>query len=190
MRLIDADKVKKVFERYGFNKDVLALIDSVQAEDAMVLPCPVGSDFWWVDTDDMSVNHEKGGIRGFEIRDNGILYALDPSLEEIEVHSEWCCLSREEAEEFREKVLKEQLEKDEVMTITFPCPIGSDYWYVEPEDLEVKCVKAGIRGFAYHDGEIFAVVDDSLDMLELHNPWCCLTREEAEMFREQLLSAK
>ena len=190
MRLIDADKVKEVFERYGFNKDVLALIDSVQAEDAMVLPCPVGSDFWWVDTDDMSVNHEKGGIRGFEIRDDGKLYALDPSLEEIEVHSRWCSLSREEAEAFREKILNERDGKDDVTSFTFPCPIGSDYWYVEPEKLEVRCVKGGIRGFAYHDGETFALVDERLDMLELHDPWCCLSKEEAEMFREQLLSAK
>ena len=90
----------------------------------------------------------------------------------------------------REKLLKEQFGKDDVTSITFPCPIGSDYWYVEPEKLEVRCVKGGIRGFAYHDGQIFALVDERLDMLELHDPWCCLSKKEAEMFREQLLSAK
>ena len=192
MRLIDADDLLAEYDRVhvGPPCEARKLIEEAPTIDAIPLPCPVGSDFWWVDTDDMSVNHEKGGIQGFEIRDNGILYALDPCLEELEVHSETCCLTREEAEEFREKLRKNQIEKDDVTSFTFPCPIGSDYWYVEPEKLEVRCVKGGIRGFAYHDGQTFAIVDPSCDMLELHDRWCCLTREEAEMFREQLLSAK
>ena len=77
-----------------------------------------------------------------------------------------------------------------VEAITFPCPIGSDYWYVEPEELNVVQVKGGIRGFAFHDGKTLALVDPSLDLLELHDQWCCLSRDEAESIREKLLANK
>ena len=69
------------------------------------LPCPIGSDFWWVDDDTMEVKCEKGGITGFVIRESGIL-ALDKCGEPFELHSEWGCLTKEEAEAIRDKMLK------------------------------------------------------------------------------------
>ena len=74
--------------------------------NTVVLPCPIGSDLWWVTSDTKEVECIKGGITGFSIRANGIV-ALDLCGEEIEIHSQWCCLSKEEAEAFREKMLKE-----------------------------------------------------------------------------------
>ena len=71
------------------------------------LPCPIGSDLWWVSSETNEVECEKGGITGFVIRKDEIL-ALDAAGEPVEIHSQWCCLSREEAEAFREKILKEK----------------------------------------------------------------------------------
>ena len=154
----------------------------------VVLPCKPGSDCWYVDAETFEVCYEKGGITGFVVLDGEIL-ALDLSGERMELHTEWCCLTREEAEEFSEKMRKKQFAEDDVDSLAFPCPIGSDYWYVEPEALDVVQVKGGIRGFAYHDGKTFAIVED-LEMLELHDRWCCLSREEALTFRQQLLTAR
>ena len=71
------------------------------------LPCPIGSDVWWVSSETLEVECEKGGITGFVIRENEIL-ALDKCGEAFELHSQWGCLTREEAEAFREQLLKER----------------------------------------------------------------------------------
>ena len=68
------------------------------------LPCPIGSDIWWVSSETLEVNYEEGGITGFVILEDEIL-ALDKSGERFKLHSQWCCLTREEAEAFREKLL-------------------------------------------------------------------------------------
>ena len=70
------------------------------------LPCPIGSDFWWVDDDTMEVKCEKGGITGFVVLKDEVL-ALNTDGDRLEIHSEWCCLSREEAE----AKLKEMMNK-------------------------------------------------------------------------------
>ena len=67
----------------------------------------------------------------------------------------------------------------------FPCPIGSDIWWVDPETNEVSCDEGAIQGFAFHSGKTFAVMSKTLDMVELHDPWCCLSKEEAESFIEK-----
>ena len=72
------------------------------------LPCPIGSDCWWVSSETLEVECEKGGITGFVVLEGEIL-ALDKAGERVEIHSQWCCLTREEAEAFREKLLKETL---------------------------------------------------------------------------------
>lgn len=68
------------------------------------LPCPVGSDCWWIDDETAEVKCEKGGITGFVVLKDEIL-ALDLNGERLKIHSEWCCLTREEAEAFRKKLL-------------------------------------------------------------------------------------
>lgn len=70
--------------------------------------------------------------------------------------------------------------------VELPCPIGSDFWYVSSETLEVECEKEGIAGFVILEDEILAL-DKAKESVEIHTQWCCLTREEAEAFREQLL---
>ena len=68
------------------------------------LPCPIGSDFWWVDDDTMEVKCEKGGITGFVVLKDEVL-ALNTDGDQLEIHSEWCCLSREEAETKLEEMM-------------------------------------------------------------------------------------
>lgn len=72
--------------------------------DTVKLPCAIGSDCWWVDNETLEVRCEKGGITGFVILKDKIL-ALDSAGERVELHSQWCCLSKEEAETIREKLL-------------------------------------------------------------------------------------
>lgn len=50
----------------------------------------------------------------------------------------------------------------------------------------MKYEKGGITGFVVREGEILAL-DLSGEMMELHTRWCCLTKEEAEAFREELI---
>lgn len=71
------------------------------------LPCPIGSDIWWVNGETLEVECEKGGITGFVILEDEIL-ALDKAGERNELHSRWCCLTKEEAEAIREKLLTEK----------------------------------------------------------------------------------
>ena len=77
----------------------------------VVLPCPIGSDIWWVsggdDDETLEVKCEEGGITGFVIREGEIL-ALDKAGERFELNSRWGCLTKGEAEEIRDKMLKEQ----------------------------------------------------------------------------------
>lgn len=72
-------------------------------------------------------------------------------------------------------------------TVEFPCKPGDDYWYVDPETMEVDHIKGGIHGLAFHHGKMFALLDESLDMIEIHSDMCCLSREEAEAVREKML---
>lgn len=74
-------------------------------------------------------------------------------------------------------------------TVELPCKPGSDCWYVDPETFEVACEKGGIAGFEIR-GETIYALDTAWNPMEIHSEWCCLTREEAEMFREKLLSTK
>ena len=78
--------------------DMKAILDA--------LPYPIGSDIWWVSSETLEVQCDKGGITGFVVLEDKIL-ALDKAGERNELHSQWCCLTREEAEAFREKLLKE-----------------------------------------------------------------------------------
>lgn len=68
------------------------------------LPCPIGSDIWYIDTETMEVKCEKGGVTGFVILEKEI-FALDLAGERFKLHSQWGCLSKEEADAFREKLL-------------------------------------------------------------------------------------
>ena len=74
--------------------------------ECVMLPCPIGSDIWWVDDETLEVKFEEGGVTGFIIRANEIL-ALDKSGEPFRLNSQWGCLTREKAEAIRERMLKE-----------------------------------------------------------------------------------
>lgn len=75
------------------------------------------------------------------------------------------------------------------MNIEFPCKPGDDIWLVDNDTMEVYCEKGGISGVVvYKDG--FAILDSIGELRELHSQCGCLTREEAEAFRDKLLNAK
>ena len=102
MRLIDADA-------YEYPGDLV----NEPTIDALVLPCPVGSDYWYIDPETQEVDHIKGGIRGFALRGEKTFALLDDTFDMVEIHSDMCCLSREEAEAKREELLKKHAENQE-----------------------------------------------------------------------------
>ena len=70
------------------------------------LPCKPGDDCWWVDSETLEIHHEAGGITGVVVYADRI-EILDLAGERLPLHTQWSCLSREEAEAVREKMLKE-----------------------------------------------------------------------------------
>lgn len=71
----------------------------------MVLPCKPGDDYWWVSSETLEIHHEEGGIIGVAIYKD-CFKIIDRSGEVCPLGTQWCCLTREEAESFREKLLK------------------------------------------------------------------------------------
>lgn len=67
------------------------------------LPCKPGDDIWLVDSETMEVYCEKGGISAVVVCKDGF-YILDSVGERRELHGQWGCLTREEAEAFRDKM--------------------------------------------------------------------------------------
>ena len=61
------------------------------------LPCNPGDDLWVVDSDTMEVYCEKGGISAVAFDKDGI-YVLDSVGERRELHGQFACLTKEEAE--------------------------------------------------------------------------------------------
>ena len=102
MRLIDADALD--MQNWENVNDAVTNIKQAPTIDAVVLPCPIGSDSWWVNPETKEVLCEKGGITGFAIRKEEIL-ALDSYGEPVKLHTEWYSLSKEDAEAFKEKMM-------------------------------------------------------------------------------------
>lgn len=63
------------------------------------LPFDIGDDLWWVSDETKEVCCEEGGIRGVAIHEDGI-YLIDRGREQVKLHSQYGCLTREEAEAF------------------------------------------------------------------------------------------
>lgn len=63
------------------------------------LPFDIGDDLWWMSDETMEVCCDEGGIRGVAIREDGI-YLIDRCGEQTKLHSQYGCLTREEAEAF------------------------------------------------------------------------------------------
>lgn len=74
------------------------------------LPFEIGDDLWWVSSETMEVECEKGGIHGVAIHEDGV-YLIDSCREQTKLHSQYGCLTREEAEAFREQMLKDAEEE-------------------------------------------------------------------------------
>lgn len=73
----------------------------------ITLPCKPGDDCWWVNSQTLEVSCDKGGIKGLAIYEDRI-EIIDLAGEPRELHGQWGCLSREEAEAFRARLLNEQ----------------------------------------------------------------------------------
>ena len=73
--------------------------------------------------------------------------------------------------------------------IELPCKPGDDIWLVDSETMKVYCEKGCISGVVvYKDG--FAILDSIGELRELHSQWGCLTKEEAEKLRDNMMNAK
>ena len=66
------------------------------------LPFEIGDDLWWVSDETNEACCDKGGICGVAIHKDGI-YIIDRGREQTKLHSQYGCLSKEEAEAFLKK---------------------------------------------------------------------------------------
>ena len=75
-----------------------------------------------------------------------------------------------------------------MMTVVLPCKPGDDYWWVSSETLEINHEEGGITGVVVYKDNHFKIVDKLGDLCDIGTQWCCLTKEEAETFREKLMN--
>ena len=73
--------------------------------NTVVLPFMPNDDLWWVDSETMEVRCEKNGIAGVAIFADRILM-IDKEGNQWTVGDKWFFLTKEDAEEFRDTVLK------------------------------------------------------------------------------------
>lgn len=102
MRLIDADALLS-----GNDSDVISVeaIKNAPTVDAVILPCKPGDDYWWIhDNETLDIECDKGGIKAVIVYEDHF-GMIDVDRECLNLHTEWSCLSREEAEKLREKLL-------------------------------------------------------------------------------------
>lgn len=72
----------------------------------MVLPVKPGDDFWWIDSKTFEIHHEKGGIKGVVIYEDGPSEVIDRDGERCKIGTPWCCVSLEQAQEIRSELMK------------------------------------------------------------------------------------
>ena len=76
-------------------------------DNTVVLPFMPGDDFWWVDSETREVCCEKNGIVGVAIYADRI-DMIDRDGERWSLGEQWFFLTKEDAEEFRDTLLKEE----------------------------------------------------------------------------------
>ena len=73
----------------------------------VVLPCKPGDDYWWVSSETLEINHEEGGITGVVVYKDHFKI-VDKLGDLCDIGTQWCCLTREEAEAFRAKMMQHE----------------------------------------------------------------------------------
>ena len=76
-------------------------------DNTVVLPFKPGDDIWWIDSDTMEVRCEKNGIDAVAIYADRI-EMIDKAGELWSLGEQWFFLTKEDAEDFRDTVLKEK----------------------------------------------------------------------------------
>lgn len=76
--------------------------DDLIANGVIVLPCKIGDDIWWINSETNSVECEKNGVSGFIIKKDEVL-VRDKTGSEDRIGTQYCYLTKEDAE----KALKE-----------------------------------------------------------------------------------
>ena len=71
------------------------------------------------------------------------------------------------------------------MHIEIPCQPGDDLWVVDSETMEVYCEKGGISAVVIDKDGIY-VLDSVGERRDLHEQCGCLTKEEAEAFKNNM----
>ena len=91
-----------------------------------LLPCSPGDDIWVVDSETMEVYCEKGGVKGVVVYKDD--FAIIDSVGEFrELRGPCGCLTKEEAEELRDKMISGR----EVSSVARLISVGEQEWYEE-----------------------------------------------------------
>ena len=87
---------------YVLGENVGRLADYLITNGVVVLPCKIGDDIWWIDSENYSVECEKNGVTGFIIKKDEILIR-DRTGGEDRIGTQYCYLSKEDAEKALEE---------------------------------------------------------------------------------------
>lgn len=92
------------YENYAPDCVFASRADYMIANGVIVLPCKIGDDIWWIDSENNTVQCEKNGVAGFIVKKDEILI-MDQAGCPARIGTQYCYLTKEEAE----KALSEQL---------------------------------------------------------------------------------
>ena len=102
MRLVDADKLSKL------HPEIADLLNEAPTENAIVLPYNPGDSMWYIGTENgFKIKKYKEVIRGVAYYGDGKFKMISEDGEIFEPGGPCCCLSIEEAEVTRAKMLEE-----------------------------------------------------------------------------------
>ena len=71
--------------------------------------------------------------------------------------------------------------------VALPCKPGDDYWWINTNTLEIHHEKGGVEGVVIHQDKRVEILDRDGERYMIGTPWCCLSIEEAEAIRNELI---
>ena len=113
-----------LFMVVGNNVNVLA--DYLISNGVIVPPYKFGDDIWWIDNETNTVECEKNGVTGFVIKKGEILIR-DKTGGEDQIGTQYCYLSKEDAEKALADRTKQCKYCKEEFCVNADCPMRADY---------------------------------------------------------------
>ena len=90
------------FNDATYAKQLRIEADHLIANGVIVPPCKIGDDIWWIDAETDTVQCETNGVNGFLVKKDEILI-VDKAGESAHIGTQYCYLSKEEAEKALEE---------------------------------------------------------------------------------------